>query len=442
MPAHCMPSELAFLWAYRWAHLGKSLTWYFSELLFAFFLTEICGLAPLAMGAALAASLAFSAVVETLVGKVWASRLTSVRSACSLQIPGSLGTGVTLVAFAATALTPAHVRLIYAIGCSCLFRVAFVFHDMPQNCIPALVRASDNARIRLSATRVMYSGIASVVVAATTAFLVGLDRVHGQMSFLLVSLLLAVIGSAGALLLGRATTQLNDAAPILPSTSGDPGNEQTGTFRALLWLAFIVAGSTGVFGRLESYFAAKALSDNTARIAVLVSIALGMIALQPAWAWLLGKLGPRGAFRAGAATLSAGCVLFFYAQRNVGALALAGMIYGCGLGGLTLVLWAAVAQLAAGTAARPGTVVPALGFALLTASSRVAAAVSILGVGLWLERIDYGSPVVAASWQLLAPMTGAPLVGGLVCLIWAGALPSRHGHSGPLQGAASSSVRM
>jgi Na+/melibiose symporter-like transporter len=161
----------------------------------------------------------------------------------------------------------------------------------------------------------------------------------------------------------------------------------------------------------------------------LVSIAVGMISLQPAWAWLLRRFGARDAFRASAAALSTGCILFFFTERNVGEAAFAGMIYGCGMGGLTLVLWSAVAQLAASNAGRQAAVAPALGFGLLTAYSRLAAALSILSVGLLLGRIDYHSPEVASSWLLLAPMTGAPLVGGLICFLWASALPARYTHS-------------
>ena len=422
------PLDLAFLRAYGWAHFGKSLTWYFSELMFAYFLTEVCGLTPTAMGAGLAASLIFSAVVDVFAGKSLATHLTSVQSACALQIPGALGSGITLVAFAATALVPPNARLIYAIGCSCLFRLAFAFQDMPQNCILALVHASDDARIRLSARRLVFSGAASVIVAVATASLVGVDRAQGKILFLIVSLLLAGIGSAGAFLLGMSTSKLSSIAPV-SETSRELLYERRYTLWAVLGLMFIVAGSTSVFGRLESYFAARALADTAARTVVLVSIAAGMVSLQPAWAWLLRRFGARDAFRASAAALSTGCALFFFTERNVGAVAFAGMIYGCGYGGLTLVLWSAVARLAASHVGREVAVAPALGFGLLTAFSRLAAALSILGVGLLLSRIDYHSREVASSWLLLAPMTGAPLVGGLICFLWASVLPARYRHT-------------
>jgi Na+/melibiose symporter-like transporter len=430
-----VPCPPDFLWAYGWAHLGKSLTWYFSELLFAYFLTEVCGLTPMAMGAALAASLTFSAIVDACVGKALVTRLKSVRGACALQMPGALGSGITLVAFAATAVVPPPARLLYAIGCSCLFRLAFVFHDMPQNCILALVRASDEARIRLSATRLIYSGIASVIVAVATASLVGVARGQSKVLFLIVSLLLAAIGSAGALFLVRNAAKLTDTAPTVPAPPEESIPGRACTLWAVLGLAFILAASTGVFGRLESYFAARALESNAARIAVLVSIALGMVSPQPLWASLLRKFGLRDAFRASAATLSVGCVLFFFTERSVSAAAFAGMIYGCGLGGLTLVIWTAVAQLAASDVGRKGAVGPALAFGLLTAYGRLAGALSILGVGLLLGRIDYHSAAVAASWLLLAPMTGAPLVGGLICFLSASLLPARDGHSLPSQAA-------
>lgn len=70
---------------------------------------------------------------------------------------------------------------------------------------------------------------------------------------------------------------------------------------------------------------------------------------------------------------------------------------------------------------------PALAFGLFTAQSRLAAALAILSVGLLLARIDYHNAAIARSWLLLAPMTGAPVVGGVICFLWASVLPAKDG---------------
>jgi len=110
---------------------------------------------------------------------------------------------------------------------------------------------------------------------------------------MIVSLLLAGIGSAGALLHSMSTAKLPDTAPPISDTSPELIYERPCTRWAVLGLMVIVAGSTSVFGRLESYFAAKALADSVARIAALVSIAVGVTHLQPARAWLLRRFGAR-----------------------------------------------------------------------------------------------------------------------------------------------------
>ena len=94
-----------------------------------------------------------------------------------------------------------------------------------------------------------------------------------------------------------------------------------------------------------------------------------------------------------------------------------------------VLLHGTVAQLVARDTGRQRAVVPSLVFRLLTAYSRLAAALSILSVGLLLGRIDYHSPAVVSSWLLLAPMTGALSRSGLICFLWAGVFPALYRHS-------------
>jgi Na+/melibiose symporter-like transporter len=422
-------SAAAFRRVYGWAHLGKSLTWYFSELLFAYFLTEICGLSPPAMGVALVASLVFSAVVDVVAGTALSRQIASVERACALQFPGAVASGGALIAFSATALVTPGMRLVYAICCGCLFRLAYAFYDLPQNSLLALVRGSDEVRIRLSAIRLSYSGVAAAILAVATALLIGSDRGHGWIAFLMFSVLLAVVGVVSARALAVNIAHPQHAAPAERVPSRDSTSRQARALWTLLGLVFVVAGSAGVFGRLEAYFAAAALESAVARTVVLVSIALGGAAGQPAWAWLLRTHTLRDSFRAAAAMLAVGSVMFFCAGRNTVASAFAGMIYGCGLGGVNLVLWSAIASVVASEPGRSGATSPTVAFGLLTGCCKLAAALSVLGISVLLGRIDYHSPVVASSWLLLAPMAGAPLASALICFLSARALTGPEGYS-------------
>jgi Na+/melibiose symporter-like transporter len=416
-----MPAA-AFRRAYGWAHLGKSLTWYFSELLFAYFLTEICGLSPLAMGVALAASLAFSAIVDVVAGKALTRRITSIQRASALQLPGAVASGVVLIAFSATALVALPMRFAYAICCGCLFRLAYAFYDLPQNAILGLVRGSDDVRVRLSAIRLTYSGIAAATLAVAAALLIGSDRGQGATPFLMFSVLLAVIGAASALALTLNIAGPKGAVPAELLRTRDTTSHQPGALWTLLGLMFVVAGSAGMFGRLEAYFAASALDSVAARTVVLIGIALGGAAGQPVWAWLLRMCDLRDSFRASAVMLAVGSVLFFCAGRNTVSSAIAGMTYGCGLGGVNLVLWSGIAHVVAREPGRGGASSPTLAFGLLTACCKLAAAFSVLGTSLLLSRIDYHSRTVASSWLLLAPMAGVPLASALICLLSAKSL--------------------
>jgi glycoside/pentoside/hexuronide:cation symporter, GPH family len=261
-----------------------------------------------------------------------------------LQLPGAVASGVALVAFSATPLIPPPLRLAYAIGGSCLFRLAYTFYDLPQNSILALVRGTDAVRVRLAALRLIHSSIASVTVAVATALLVVDPRGQGKNAFLMLSVVLAFAGVASALALRLNVAKHPGSAPSAVLTSPDSGGPPFQGLRTLLVLLFVVSGSTAVFGRLEAYFAAAAFRAGIGRTLFMTSVALGGAAGQSAWAWLLRRRGAEETFRASAALLATACVMLFCAPQNSGVFALAGFIYGGSLGGLALVLWSSVAQ--------------------------------------------------------------------------------------------------
>jgi Na+/melibiose symporter-like transporter len=416
---HILQDE-PFLRAYGLAHLGKSLTWYFSELLFAYFLTEVCGLSPHSMGQVLAASLVFSATIDVSIGKLLSHRICSAQRACAFQFPGAVASGLALAAFSGSALVAADIRFAYALGSSCLFRLAYAFYDVPQNAILGLARGDAVTRTQLSATRLMFSGVASVVVAVAASLLIGAETNAGKYPFVIFSVLLALVGGASAfgLRLSARTYQrceVNDH----PQTPG-PGQCEgghTGQLFTILTLLFVVAGATGVFSRLEPYFAAKALPDHVVRTAVLACIAIGGAVAQPFWMWTLRGRNLAVSFRASAVMLATGSVIFSCAGPNTVTIALAGMIYGGGVGGLNLLLWSAMANLTASGPGNRSPTNPALAFGLVTCCAKLASATSVIYVSQLLHSVDYRSSLVASSWMLLAPMTAAPLTGALICFV-------------------------
>jgi Na+/melibiose symporter-like transporter len=428
------PAVRTFAHNYGRAHLGKSLTWYFSELLFAYYLTEICGLRPLAMGITLAASFCFSATVDFVAGRLMSMRVTSLRSACALQFPGALASGAALAAFSATALVTPGWRFVYALTWSCLFRLAYVFYDMPQNCMLVLASGTPDVRIRLSATRQINSGIATIIIAIATALLIGGNPLQHAIPFLIFSVALAAIGAVTAMALRPNLSEHSDTVPTPAAVPTSAASQRPRALWVCIALQFVVVGTSGVFGRLESYFTANAFPDVVARTTVLVGIATGGAVGQLGWSWLVRKRSFRDGFLATAMVWAVGCILFFCTGRSVGATALAGAVYGCGLSGLALILWAATAAVSAEQWGTRGDSAPAMAFGLLAGCSKLGSALAVLMVSALLLNIDYHNPVVSSSWVLLAPMTGVPLAGALMCIALAGAIAHPRQLPKPLTG--------
>ncbi|OYX17157.1 MAG: hypothetical protein B7Z07_00560 [Sphingomonadales bacterium 32-67-7] len=144
------------------AHLGKSLFWYTSELLFAYFLTELVGLSVSKMGIVLATGFLISAVIDLAVGFGLGNRLTTASSAGRLQFVGALFCSASLVAVFLGAWIPMEFRFGYAIATGIAFRLGFAAYDIPQNALMALATADPHSRLRIASARIWFSGAALV----------------------------------------------------------------------------------------------------------------------------------------------------------------------------------------------------------------------------------------------------------------------------------------
>jgi glycoside/pentoside/hexuronide:cation symporter, GPH family len=82
-----------------------------SAMLFAFFLTEICGLEPQQMGMVLALSLVVNAFADIVVGRRLIRVVTDAKSAARIQFSGALASGAALTLFTLTAVVPTPWRV-------------------------------------------------------------------------------------------------------------------------------------------------------------------------------------------------------------------------------------------------------------------------------------------------------------------------------------------
>lgn len=394
----------AALWPYGVAHFGKSLFWYSSELVFAFFLTERAGLPAAWMGGLLAGGLVLSALIDLAIGwKLRGASFTLAR-ACRLQFIGACASVAVITPLFAADLLPEAWRLIWAVLLATLFRIAYALYDIPQNATLGLATRNARERARLAALRLSCSGMASIAVATALAWLVSGGSQNGSGRFALVTLGMSVvaIGSAWYLTRLRPRPGADCAVPAASSASG------TGIgLIPLLLLMFLVSIATSVFGKLEPYYVAYRWQGQGGTIIIAVSV--GLTVAQPFWLIALRRMGHLRTLCVAFVLLGAGAIAFTLAETaGYYAQAAFAFLFGAANGGIATLLWASFADRV--SAERPTA--PASAFALLTAISKFGLAVASLTVAAWLFLVDYR---VDGTGLVLA-MAGIPAAAVAICL--------------------------
>lgn len=402
---------------YGFAHLGKSLFWYASELLFAYFLTELVGLSSPEMGTVLAIGLVASALLDIAAGFGLRHRLTDARSAGAMQYVGAVLCSITLLLVFADAWLPPVARFAYAMLSGLAFRLSYALYDIPQNALMALATANPESRGRLAATRILFSGIATLVVAGMVGPLVGQGGYGAQLLFGL-AILFAATAIGGAALLWR---QVARSAPATLQPLDGPRQDGTtpGGFWLLMGLMFATACFTPIFSKLEPYFAAYGLHSPFWGGGVVVAMAVGVFAGQPFWLSFCSRTSQAWTLACAAIVQLAGLLAFWLGGTGLPALSVgAALLFGIGNGGAGMVLWAAFSDIVAGMGAhRAGP-----SYALFTATAKLAGGGAILLVGVALARIDFRHDGIA---DLLAIMTVVPGFGAVLVLAAAGLLTAR-----------------
>ncbi|MYM69016.1 hypothetical protein GTP45_19550, partial [Pseudoduganella sp. FT55W] len=200
--------------AYGCAHFGKISFWYASEVLFAYYLSEVCGLSPARMGMVLALSFLLGAAADLLVSQLLRNYLQRVDNAVQLQLGGALASATTLSALFMGTYVPADYRLGFALLFAGAFRLSYVLFDLPQNVLLSIATTDEHSRARLASLRIFFSSVGSMLVALSVAPLMSdaaaLPPAH---RFMLLAGALSVVAIAGALWLVRAATPARRPRP-------------------------------------------------------------------------------------------------------------------------------------------------------------------------------------------------------------------------------------
>ncbi|GLQ91721.1 MFS transporter [Dyella acidisoli] len=411
----------SFAAIYSLAHVGKSLFWHASELLFGYFLTEICALPPRLTGLILGGSLLLSAYVDLCVGRYLARSVTGIASAGRVQWLGAMTSCLTFALFGFSNLVRMEVRFVFALISIVAFRIAYAFLDNPQNAMLALASHDDKSRTHLSSLRYICGGVANLVI--VIIFATTLRRELHDMypaDFALAAVAIAAIGAVSSYLLWQhlrrhaINTEIDHVEAPPEALVATPRIRQW----PILLGMFLISIASSLIGRLQPYAATYQLTGAFQGSAWMACIAIGMTVSQPCWRYAANRHSLVWALRAATVVFFAGSLSFdVIARQGIVGSALSGLLYGCGCGGMLMSLWAlAAASVRNDKASTSATAT----FGMLTFSSKLALACAALGVGEFLARLHYQSPdghgiVVFMSWVPAASAAACFVLSYFLC---------------------------
>lgn len=402
LPAKGATSDRALAWTYGAAHGGKTLLWAASDLYFTFFMTEICGVAPLYAGLTIGCSLLFAGLADLVLVR-WVSDFRSATGSARLQAWGAFASAGALLLFASIAFLPPTIRLGAGIVTLFGFRAAYALLDVPQNALLALAPSNDEQRRRLTAVRNGAGAIARTMLAI--AFVPVMAGTRPDTSFLLLVVILVTMALGGAVMLARITPE----RPLLMVRTV-PGPARAHDMLYLTAMMAVLTIVTTIFGQVEPYLAMYGMGGGLSAGAFLGTVAAGTVLSQTVWLRASVGAGPRSLLGWALAMMIVGSGLLIPAQRGVLAVgAAAALLYGIGAGGVLFVLWSGIAQ----SGAR-GNALATIG--RFTAIAKSAQGCAIIAVGAMFD----GGFARTDGQALATMMAAATLVGAIVvvALTW------------------------
>lgn len=405
-----------FTVVYGWAHFGKSLFWYVSEILFAFYLTEVGGLSGRDMGLVLALGLLMSVIVDLVLAWAFQRTLAEIGRAGTLQL---FGAGLSALSLGALFVTPwigvsPHAKFSFALGAMFAFRFAYALYDLPQNVLLALATTDTRGRTRAATVRLFFSGLATLIVSALAVVLLAEPQEDRAERFLGASAAISVLALWTAWGLHKALRA--EGARWKPSSLPAPPHPRTraAAMGLLLGATFIVSLTASLFTKLEPYLAAYVLQSPLWGGLMITMTALGATLSQPAWARLSERWSRPIVFGVAAGVLIVAALTFLIMVKAFAwGGAAASFLFGVASGGMGAIMWAAWGDAVAERAPRAG----GLAFALFTGASKIGLALSGLVLGVFLHHVDYRGE---DSDVILTFMTMWPALGAAACIAAAG----------------------
>ncbi|MCC8538169.1 MFS transporter [Xanthomonas axonopodis pv. poinsettiicola] len=404
---------LSAMLTYAAAHFGKSLLWYTGELLLIFALTEYVQLSATAAGVSVAAGLVVSAVMGVLAARRWQAS-SSLAWAGHAQWRGVAIAAVAMALLFLVPWLPAPTRLACVLLFSLLFRAAYAMGDVAQNTLLGLGRWPWRGAKGVSALRLVGSGLAALSVSATIGMLVH-SRPHAG-----ASLAMAVVAAVSTLAMLTAWRLRQALLPHAQHIAGPADIARAVLCSASVLPLLVIAVlslALPTFTKLAPYLAQTLLPSPRWGSAVLISYAVGTVAIQPLAARLQTGAVQRLGY-SGLALVVFGLLFAMKTTRSVWPDATLAFGMGMAAGAAGQWAWARHAELAT----HYGPAQQARGVAILTAVAQLALASGSVLIGLLLHlNNDHAAGYAQLAWS----MAIGPVLCGVACVLLACGNPSR-----------------
>ena len=425
------PSSRGLTRAYAGAHFGKSLFWYASEILFAYFLTEVGHIPVRYMGLILAIGYFSGTAADLVLGLLLRRRLSHVMAACRLQCLGAVLSALTLVLLFLCSYVPPAWSAPYALLTGITFRIAYALYDLPQNALLSLATKDADSRSRVSSLRIFFSGTASFLIASAIAPLLTFRLTTGQPArFLLLVLGLSLAAIASAFILLRFMRKAGPFPAVPPMQLARPTlwlllRAMPPGVWILVAMIVLISGGCAMFLKLEPYYIAYVLKSPAWGRSIAMMASLGAILSQFLWRYLL--LQP-GKSRVDCLLLATAGLLVsitgFWLGTDWPLIMACALGFGIFSGGCGTVLWAAFGDLVADSAKAD----TGLAYGLMTGAVKIALGCNCLLLGQLLGGIDYrGTQSGQLPGLMCLPLILACLLVMLLTWLWTRCgLPARY----------------
>ena len=394
--------------AYGAGHFSKSFARSFTDLLLAYYANVRLGLSAGDTGLLIFLSAAQGAVADVGAASLMRRAEGDLGRILAIQFFAGLAAAAALL----VVFGPAHggdASFVFLALALVLFRTLFAFYDVAQNALVSLLPQDAEEAHHYAVLRQTLSGVARLAVAGLAFLLVGNDAPIGGREIVAAGVIAVLIAaSAGWILRWRG------ALPVVIAPAGLRRSMPAGLAK-LLVAGAALAGPEAMAMRLAPFVEGRG-ADEPVGAALLFALVLGSV---------IGPLGlprpDRGVMRPALifTMLAVLAAAVFLAGPHAGVFALAAcLLHGVGIGGMMALFWREMGAAIRDHALRTGVRTDIITFALLTATIKLSAALSGVGLAFLLDGFKAAEPTA------MAAVAAIIAVGGLVFLL---AMAPRYG---------------